>query len=373
MEIKRNIRGIIILMIMALAGLTACSGGPETTELVRPDVTGVQLMNAAPSEVSEFYEATGTVRSGTVSVISSRVMGAVVSVNVDEGETVRKGQVLLRIDDREMRAKVRAAEEGYNEAMKALNSARKQKELADTTYARFQRLYDEKALSQQELDNVRTKKEVAGYEYERVNAMVERAKAGLHEARIYLGYAEVASPINGIVSSKKVDAGSMANPGMPLLVVEDGASYRIDTNVDERYLGTFREGMDVRVHVASLDKDMTGKVNEVVPSVDPATRTFLVKVNISDPALRTGQYGKVSFPVGTRSALMVPTNAVVQKGQLTGVYVVDGDGIITYRLVRAGRPYEGNVEVLSGLRADERVVVGGLENVRDGGRIKDIS
>jgi len=330
-------------------------------------------MNVASSEVNEFYEATGTVRSGTVSVISSRVMGAVVSVNVDEGDTVHKGQVLLRIDDREMRSKVRAAEEGYNEALKALDSARMQKELADTTYSRFRKLYDEKALSQQEMDNVRTKKEVAGAEYERVSAMVQRAKAGLGEARIYLGYTEVSSPIDGIVSSKKVDAGSMANPGMPLMVVEDGKAYRIDTNVDERYLGKLTEGMDVGVHISSLDKDISGKVDEVVPSVDPATRTFLVKVSIADPALRTGQYGKVSFPVGTRTALLVPSNAVVQKGQLTGVYVADGDGIVTYRLVRAGRPYGDSIEVLSGLRPDERVVVGGLENVRDGGRIKNVS
>ena len=116
--------------------------------------------------------------------------------------------------------KVKAAEAGHQEAIKALESGKQNRELIDITYRRYRKMYEEKAISRQEMDQFETQKKVAGLEYERVQEMVNRAAAGLAEAKIYLGFTRVTSPVKGLVTEKKTEVGSMAVPGMPLLTVE---------------------------------------------------------------------------------------------------------------------------------------------------------
>jgi RND family efflux transporter MFP subunit len=207
---------------------------------------------------------------------------------------------------------------------------------------------------------VETQKKVAEMEYERAEAM-------LREARVYHGFTRIVAPAAGIVAGKKTDPGSMAVPGVPLFIVEDTSSCRMEVNLNEKLAGRVRGGMEARVFVESLNRELRGSITEVVPSVDPMTRTFPAKIAISGGGLRNGSYGKVSIPVGKREALLVKTTAIVEKGQLTGLYVVDDKSVVTYRLVRVGKPYGDTVEVLSGLKPNEKVIVGGVEKVVDGG------
>jgi multidrug efflux pump subunit AcrA (membrane-fusion protein) len=116
-----------------------------------------------------------------------------------------------------------------------------------------------------------------------------------------------------------------------------------------------------------------GKVVEIVPAIDPMTRTFLVRIELNGKGLRSGLYGKVKFPVGVKQAIFVPAEAVVEKGQLTGVYAVDEDGMVTYRLVRVGKQYRDMVEILSGITSGDRVIVKGVEEAIDGGVLKEVS
>lgn len=326
---------------------------PGTAEVKRQAITGIVVTEVLPAQVDEYYETSGTVRARTSSVVASRVMGTVISLKVREGDRVRAGQVLITLDDRDMVQKVKAAE-------KAVEAADQNRQLADVTYSRYRKLYEGKAASKQEIDQIDTQRKVAGSEY-------ERARAGLEEARVYHGFARITSPISGVVTEKKIDAGSMAVPGMPLLTIEDGSSLRLEVNVDEGMIAKMRVGMPVDILIDSPPGKIGGKISEIVPAVDPVSRTFLVKVSLPGSGLRPGQYAKAMIPVGKKTAILIPKSAIVEKGQLTGVYAVDDRKIATYRLVRVGKEYNGNVEILSGINLRDRIITSGVEKAVDGG------
>ncbi|MFN3478815.1 MAG: efflux RND transporter periplasmic adaptor subunit [Thermodesulfovibrionales bacterium] len=372
-RIKRYGLKTAALLLCCLAILVAgCKGKIKEgkVEVQRPVIKDVKVSEVKGSSVEDYHETSGSVKAQNVAVISSRMMGEVTALNVKEGDFVKTGQTILTIDDRDIAEKIKAAEAGYREALKGLEAAKQNRSLIDITYQRYKRLHDEKALSQQELDQIETQKKVADIEYERAQEIVNRAKAGLSEAKVYHGYTRVTSPITGVVVEKRVDKGNMAVPGAPLLTVEDTSSYRIDVNVDERFSGIIKRGMTVDVMIDSIGLQTKAKVSEVVPAIDPMSRTFLVKINLKASGLRSGLYAKVRIPVGGRETILIPAKAVVEKGQLTGVYTVDDKGIISFRPVRTGKNYGENIEVLSGLNQGEKVVTEGIERVIDGGMIQ---
>jgi RND family efflux transporter MFP subunit len=363
----RKLGVFIVIVSAALAGGCGEKIKPGTAKVERVRVSGITTETVVPSEVDEYYDTSGTVRAKTISIVASRVMGTVTSLRVKEGDSVAEGGLLLTVDDSDMVQKVKGAQGGYREARKALEAADENRKLVDITYQRYKKLYDDKALSGQEFDQVRTQKRVADIDYERAKAALSRAEAGVNEAKVYHGFTRVTSPVRGVVTDKKIDIGSMAVPGVPLMTIEDNSSYRIDIDVDENLAGKIKPGMAAVVRVDSLDANVRGRVTEVVPSVDPLSRSFLVKIGLKAEGLRNGFYCKVSVPVGKKRTLLVPKGAIVDRGQLTGVYVVGKDSVITYRLVKTGRAYAGGVEVLSGLSPEEKVIIKGVEKAVDGG------
>ena len=299
--------------------------------------------------------------------VAGRMMGAVTSLLVKEGDAVEKGRLLLTMDDRDVVQKVKAAEAGVQEATKALEAVKQNRELADMTHRRYQKMYDEKAISRQEMDQFETQKRVAGLEYERVQEVVSRAAAGLAEAKIYLGFTSIVSPVKGIVTEKKIEVGGMAVPGMPLLTVENTAAYHAEVTVDEGLVGKLRLGTPVLVFIEAIDRKIQGKIKEILPAVDPQSRSFTVKVSLSGDGLRSGLYARMRIASGKKEIMLAPRSAIVEKGQLTGVYAVDGQGVVTYRLVRTGKEYDGQLEILSGLKPNDRIIVQGMEKAVDGG------
>ncbi len=366
-DLKRLI-AIIVVTLLILGCRDKVK--PGKTDVERPVVTGVVVIKVHPSQVDRYYETPGTVKAKTISVISSRIMGTVTSVNVREGNRVCKGQLLLTIDDRDLMQKMKTAEEGYKESLETLRVAKENRSLMDITYKRYKNLYGEKAISEQEMDEIKTKKKVADIEYQRAQATMKETESSLSEAQINHGFAKIAAPISGVITEKKIEVGSMAVPGTPLLTVEDDSSFRIEANVDERLSGRLKVGMPVDVIIDSIGKRIKGQISEVVPAVDPMSRTFLIKVDIKGESLRTGLYGRVLVPEGKKETILVPKESVVEKGQLVGVYTVDDKGIITYRLIKTGKTYNEKVEVLSGLRDGDRIVVNGVGKVVDGGIVK---
>jgi len=295
----------------------------------------------------------GTVRAKLTSTVSSRIMGTVLSINVREGDRVRAGQLLLSLDDRDAVQKVRSAEEGLERAR--LNSS-----MADITYQRYKRLHEEKALSGQEIDEIESRKKVAAAEYRQM-------LASLNEARVYRGFARIVSPISGWVTEKKIDAGSMAVPGAPLLTVESDSGFDIETYIDESFSGKLKTGMSAQLVIEAVHLNLTGTISEIVPAMEGRSRTFRIRVAASHTQLKSGLYVRVLIPMGKKEIILAPQKSVIAKGQLTGVYVVGNKGDIAYRFVRQGKTFGPDVEILSGLTAGESIITGGMDKAVDGG------
>lgn len=354
---ERKWSGGVLTALVALGLLAGCGDrvAPGTADVKRPAVTGVTIAAVQPARISDFYEASGTVKARVSSVIASRVMGAVTAVHVRAGDRVTAGQLLATLDDRDAAQKVRAAEQAHE-------AAKQGRAMADLTWQRYKKLHDEKALARQEIDQIETQKKVADAQY-------EQARAGLEEARVWQGFTRITAPASGVVTERRIDPGSMAMPGTPLFTVESDGGFQLEVAVDEALSGKIRVGTNASVTIETLGLDTTGTVIEVVPAVDPATRTFIVKIALADKGLKSGLFARVRLPRGEREAILVPKGAVVEKGQLTGVFAVDPRGIVTYRLVRTGKTHEGGIEVLSGLQAGDRIVTAGLEKAVDGGQV----
>jgi len=363
-----NMTRIVVAGFLILA-LTGCKDKiePGTASIERPKVSGVTTMEIGLDRTALFHEATATVTAEVESMVASRIMGPVAAIKVKEGDRVTAGQLLIVIDSEDINNKVAAAEAAYQEALQALSAAEQNRILAENTYSRFKNLYDEKALSLQELDKIETQKKVAAIEYARIQEMIKRAAAGLAEAKVFQAYKEIKSPVAGVVTGRFIDPGTMAMPGMRLLTIEETSVYRLEAEIDESLAGQITPGLDVEVEIKAINAKLQGKVSETVPAVDPRSRTFTVFITLP-PAndLISGLYARVKIPVGLQELILVPAESVVTKGQLTGVYVVDANRIITYRLVRLGGEYGGNVEILSGLKPGDTIISGNVARVVDG-------
>jgi multidrug efflux pump subunit AcrA (membrane-fusion protein) len=395
----------IILIVGGMALLLlliSCSKKPETTQQM-PVVQGAKIETVQPASVEDYYEAVGTVRARNSSVVAARIMGNIVAVHVREGDTVRAGQTLIEIENREAGIQVQKAQAGVREATDTLDevdrniraaesareAARANEKLANTTFNRYQTLFARRSVSPQEFDEVRTKLEVASAERERaesllqaataqrkqVLARIDQAKADVSNARVYVGYAKLTSPINGIVTSKQTDVGYLATPGSPLLTIEDNSRYQLAVAVEESRLGTIHLGEQAQLQIEALgNAELTGSVEEIVPASDPNSRSYIVKVgvpNLAGVQLRSGVYGKARFISGQRQALAIPKTAISQRGQLTGVFVVDQSGLARLRLIKTGRAFGDNVEILSGLNAGEQIVIEGPATIQDGTRVRE--
>ncbi len=343
---------------------------PGSVDVKREPVTGVTLATVPLREVDSFYETTGTTKAYRTSVLASRTMGTVLSAKVKEGDRVREGQQLATLDAKDADQRVAAAEYGYKEGLKALEEAQQSRTLADITHKRYLNLYTDKVISQQEMDQVETRKKIADLGYERTGEMVNRARAQLEEARITRGYTTVTAPLDGLITEKRIEQGSLATPGSPLFVLEDTSLFKVDAYVDERLREKVKVGMPIFILFGTDTRLVGGRIGEIIPAVDPATRTFLVRAYLKDSSLRSGLFAKIRIPEGKKQALLIPSRTVSEKGLLNGVYVVDAQGIMTYRIIKTGQKYGDEIEVVSGVKGGERIVVEGLEHAIDGGVVR---
>jgi RND family efflux transporter MFP subunit len=370
---RMKIRMAIIFAtaVFLMAAASGCGGKiqPGTADVKRPVVTGVTVRTVSLTPADEYYETSGTVTAKSVSQIAGKLMGRVTAVFVKEGERVTPGQLLLTLDDSDIAAKVSAARAGYEEAAKSLEIAKQNQALADTTYERYRRLYQHKAVTRQEMDQIQTQMQIDNLQRERAQAAVDQGQAELAQARVYEGYSRLTAPTGGIISAKKIDVGSMALPGVPLLVLEDTSGYRVEADVDEGLSGKISVGMPVEVLAAGMPA-IAGTVTGVVPSIDPAVRKFHIKIALPVDTVQPGEYVRIRLIIGKKEAILLPKSSLVKKGELEGVYTVNADGIIVYRVVKIGRQYGKQVEIISGLSPRDKVIVDGLDKVVDGGVVK---
>lgn len=349
---------LFILSSVASGGLSGCSNERRAQAAAPEMVTNVSMIVAQKTTLPDWLEAVGTVRAAQTSQVASQIMGNILEIRAREGDRVQNGQILAVIDDSQPHASVEQATAAVTAAEKEVSAADSSFVLAEATLKRYQQLYEKKSVSPQEFDEIRARYQSAEARRDMARAGQSQANAALTQARTLLGYTRIRAPFAGVLTEKKADAGTLASPGMPLFTVEDTRSYRLETAVDENDIHIVRVGQTVPVLLDALgNTELSGKVVQTVPTADPASRSFLVKIELrADARLRSGLFGRARFSRGGRLALLIPQAAMVEHGQLQGVYVIDANGRIGLRYVTLGKTAGQQVEVLSGLQDGEKLI-----------------
>ena len=366
---------IIARLGLVIAGswlLAACSGktGEHQAALPAPLLKGAQLETVKSGAIPEQVTAVGTVRAVTSAVVAARIPGVVATMQVHEGVRVKKGQVLLTLHAQESIAGAAGAAAAVEEAGRGLDEARSRLKLAESTFSRYEKLLAEQAVTRQEYEVRLSEREVAGQGVARAEARLVQAREASKSATAVADYTRVTAPIGGVITQKQAELGATVFPGMPLVTIEDTGSFRLELAAPDSLLGKVQPGQSVGIVIDGLGNLQSGTVVEVVPLVDPATRTFTVKVAVTGPGLRSGQYGRGSFSVGTGSGISLPVKAVVEKGAMTAVWTVDQDKLARLRIVKTGRSLGERVEIVAGLSAGDRVIVGGTMPTAEGARVE---
>lgn len=372
---KRMNAGLRVGVLIAAAAVFALSGCGKAEREASPapeTVRNLPALAVQRTNVPDVLEAVGSVQAAQTSQLASQAMGNLVEIRVHEGDRVQRGQVLAVIDDAQPRAAVDRAQAGELAAQQEVSAAGTDLALADATLKRYQTLYERKSVSPQEFDEVKARQQAARARRQMADAGQAQAKAAAAQAQTSLDYTRIRAPFDGVVTEKKADAGTLASPGMVLFTLEDVRRYRLEVTVNENDLRYVKLGQSVPVLIDALsDAEFNGKVVQIVPAVDPASRSFVVKIELpANAQLRSGLYGRAEFPRGERQAIMIPRTAVIDRGQLQGVFVLDQNRIATLRYVTLGKPTQEAVEVLAGLEGGEQLVARPGERDLNGKRIE---
>ncbi len=327
-----------VLAVAASLILAGCnpSAPPQAPAPLPPRL--VQVAAASVEGWTSAEEVVGTIRPRLRAAMEAKVPGRIESLPVAPGQRVQQGDLLAALDARETRAR--------------LDSARATAEQAARDRDRVGGLVRQGASTPSELDAVEARHRVAA--------------AAVAEAESLLGQMRVTAPFDGVVTRKHADVGDLAVPGRALIDIEDPSRLRMEADVPEFLVQGLLLGMKLPVHAGNSVEPIDGVVAEVAPVAEPGSRTHLVKLDLPPvQGLRSGQFGRVSVPAGSAAVLHVPEPALIVRGQLEYVMVQE-EGVARLRLVRTGRRQSGRVSVVSGLNAGERVVVAGLDGLRDG-------
>jgi RND family efflux transporter MFP subunit len=317
--------------------LLGCHQAPAPTPSDLPVAT-VHAQTIERKKRVATEEVVGTVRAKLHSVIEAKVSGKVENLLVVPGQNVKAGELLIQLNAHELQSQ--------------LDQTLAVRQQAESDLKRTATLVEQKIVSQSEYDSAQSKFRVAD--------------AAVKEAETMLGYTKVTAPFAGVITRKYADVGDLAAPGKPLLEMEDSHTLRLEADVPEAVVGKLTLGDKLPVRISALETELQGVVSEISPAADPGSRTFLVKLDLpAVPDLRAGQFGRVAMPVGETSALRGPFSAVVQRGQMEIVFVLSNNHA-QLRLVKTGKRIGGEVELVSGVEAGEKVVTDGAAGLVDG-------
>lgn len=332
-----------LLALVAVTLLAGCgSGHSPGAGAVAEQPVHARTVIVQPSTQPVQAESPGTVIAASSAEIASRLTGYIDHVAVDLGDRVKRGQVLLTIDDQGVEAKVGQARANIASAKATLDDAR-------SNYQRYRVLFHQNAVSRQTYERVKRN-------YETAQAQLKAAEANLKVAQDARPYAQVRAPMSGVITARKVDPGDLAAPGKPLLLLQESGGEQVETNVPPR---TYRAlALNDQVEVVGGGKRVTARVIHLGPAASPSTETHPVKLALPpNSGLSTGTFVRVLVTVGHRRALIIPRSAVIHRLGIPAVFIVGPKGRAHLRLVRLGQRYGKNVEVTAGLSAGKRLIV----------------
>lgn len=348
----------VVVLAAAAAWSLSCGTphGEARPELAPPLSVEVETTASVPS--SGGLEATGSVEAARRASPGTILAGRVTRILKREGQRVRQGDTLARVESGDVAARVAQAEAAVVGAQAAETNARLMRD-------RLERLVAKQAASPKSLEDA-----VTGHDAARAN--LHAAEEGVRAARVMLGYGEVRAPFDGVIEQRLVEEGDTASPGMPMFVVVDTARMKLEAALPESSARGLMPGRAATVVVDGTNgasRDAT--LAEILPASDPATRTVTARVLLdnADSALRPGMFARVRFPGDGPAIVFVPATALVRRGPLTGVFVVD-DNVAHLRWISLGATLNGRAEVASGLAAGERIVTAPALELADGRRVE---
>ena len=375
---------VAVLIAVGALALPACSSDPGPTPADAAAPIPVTVAKVTMTDLADTFEAGGVVQARTTATVTARILAPVREVRVAPGDRVRAGQVLVVLDSRDLGAHARgarsaalAAGQGATAAAAEQQSADAALALARATHQRIAGLQAKRSATAQELDDAtgallsaEARAAGAAARAEQAVSGVDSARAASEAAGTTESFARIMAPFDGVVTAKMVEPGNMAAPGTPLMRVEDTRGFRLDVRVDESRVGQIGLGASVPLSfdagTGGTTTTLTGTVTEIARAVDADARAFLVKITLPGTAgLRSGMFGRARFAGRARRALTVPAGAVVRRGQVTSVFVVE-KGVARLRLVNVS-----GTEILAGLSEAETVIVLPSAGVTDGRRVRE--
>ena len=358
---RKTIAILFSLMMLTIAATGCGSGTTGEANATEPPVAEVKVYSPAEGTGTDFFQTVGRVKNVRESTIASKVMGMVKDISVKSGDKIKKGQMLMRIDEQDIAGKVQQASGALAQAKAALS-------ISETNYNRFKSLFESGSASKAEFDK-------ATFDYETAKGAVKQAQGALAEASSYLSEARIRAPFDGVVVDTMIEEGEMVAPGRPLVRVEGKSALEFETTVNERDINFIGIGEKVPVILDAVSGEKTeidGTISEIVPASD-GTHSQVVRIALgNDSDIRSGLFGRARFsrPQDSSGSVLVPTDRIIHRGQLSGVYVVDHGDHIRLRLVRQGRALGDHTEVLSGILPKDRIVTSEIATLIDGQQAK---
>ncbi|MBI3137694.1 MAG: efflux RND transporter periplasmic adaptor subunit [Sphingobacteriales bacterium] len=341
-----------ILLVTGLFFFASCKGKKETSP--GDNTKPVPVTTALPGgSVEAGIRVSGKIEAVQTAQISTRLMGTITRIYVKTGDPVRKGQVLAAISSQDILAKRAQTDAAIAEAEANVNNAQKD-------FERFTRLYNKQSASAKELDNVTL-------QYQAAKARLEAAGQMRNEVKALASYSSLTAPFDGVVTRRLADEGDMANPGVPLLVVEQSSALQVSATVSEDQISRLKKGLAARVGINATGQTMECQVTEISPSSLLTGGQYEIRLRIPEKEkknLYAGMYVNVFIPVSQPAAgpppvaaLLVPAASLVQNEQLTGLYTISSNNTALLRWVRTGKTFGDQTEILSGLAAGEKFIV----------------
>ena len=344
-------------VVASVLVLGACSHDESVTP--REAATfSVEVAAAESREVPRDYTVPGNVIADERVQISSRISGFIQAVNAREGDRVTDGEILVEIDHADVDGAIRRHSA-------ALASARADLADAERDVAKFSALAQNGSIPRDTLRKAEVRADVA-------RSRVAEVQAALQTARSQRRYTTIRSPVAGVVVARHKRAGDLATPGAPILVLESRQSLVFQTFVAETQVSDIEVGDAVEVSLDAENRVVSGRVLRIVPSGDPVTRRYEVKIALPQDQqdLLPGMFGRARFAAGTETPLLIPCRAVVERGGLEGGFRVGPDDIAQFRWLRLQRAFNGSVEVTAGLADGDRVVLDPPPGLSDGDRLE---
>ncbi len=382
MPMQSRIRPVLLVLgLAALTGLLLYQTGMFTPGRIQPGtlpaapstLTPATTLTVQPERLPLWYTGVGTIEARTEADISAQVTARIMSVKVRPGDQVKQGDTLIVLDSRQFRSRMDQARQGLaaaramqSQANQAVEAARAKHDQALARYKRMQEMFASKTISSQDLEAAQSEFLQAKAGLEQARQGVQAAKADrkrsqkmLEEAKINLGYTTIKAPANGAVARRLADPGTLAVQGQPLLTIHAGKRLRIEAIVREGLIGKVSLGQTLPVDIASQEQPLEGVIEEIVPTADPRTRTFMVKAALPKvTGIYPGMFGRLRIPVGQRQAMLVPRQALKRVGQLETVLVRSKDHWERV-FVTTGPTYGDRIEILSGLAPGDAIGLGG--------------